>query len=148
MMYNDRFIYKKMQFLEKDVTGYFWYLIHKETRNGVHFHGQQYNENYEYGDFCPWDDFENGRNHYRFAAHGIELHSTKPMYKGHKKLEYPCDVTCGDCYCDGTSLMASRSLGFINPDGQHDIMIWNVLHDWYDNNFKEYETEQRQALEE
>jgi len=134
MIDSKNFIYKKMQFVEVGFIQYFWYLIHRETRNGVHFHGQQYNENYDYGKYCPWDDFEHGRSCHRFSAHGIEVHSIKPMYNGQTAIE-DCDVTGGDCYCDGSSLSASRYLGHINPNGSDDVVIWNVLHDWYDSNF-------------
>lgn len=130
------YIYKKVQILQEKQTYFYWYLIHNENRVGVHFHGCQYSEDYEYGEYCPWDGFEGGRNKYRFSTRGIEIHDKKPIYENQKPLKN-CEVTGGDCYCDGTSLMAERQLGFINPSGEDDVYIWNVLHDWFDSRFTE-----------
>lgn len=137
----DDFIYKKVQTELEDRTYFYWYLIHRNSRNGAHFHGCQYSENYDSSTCTPWEYSEHGTSQYRFASQGIEIHSTKPLYNGHKPLSSFCNVTQGDCYCDGTSLYADRELGFINPSGADDEIIWNVLHNYYSQQFPQTECE-------
>lgn len=119
-----RFFYKKTVVEEGDTIWRAWYLIDKQTREGVHFHGYQYKDSYENGDYIPWRG-----NMYRFSPHGIEKHRTKPIYKGQEPLKN-CNVTGGDCYCDGTSLQASREFGRINPEKEDDY-IWETLRHYY-----------------
>lgn len=121
------FIYKKVQILEETGTYYLWYLIHRETRTGVHFHGKKYTDEFM---------LKSGMtNQYFFYAYGLEKHSKTPNYEGHTPIEN-CEVTGGDCYCDGSSLMASERLGFVNPDSEQDEKhIWFVLHDLYESWF-------------
>lgn len=124
-MNNKDFIYKKVQILEDNGTYYFWYLIHRETRTGVHFHGKKYDNN----------DMGSMSNRHSFMPYGLEIHSKTPNYEGHTPIEN-CEVTGGDCYCDGSSLMASERLGFVNPDSEQDEKnIWFVLHDLYESWF-------------
>ena len=120
----EKFIYKKVCFEEPEVRFHLWYLIDKKTREGVHFHGQEYRENYNASDYRPWYN-----NQHRFSAHGIEMHKKTPVYEGQKPLEN-CDVTGGDCYCDGSSLQASEQLGHINPNKDDDY-VWSVLHYYF-----------------
>jgi hypothetical protein len=118
-----KFIYKKEQVVREKYTAHFWYLINSETREGVHFHGHQYKD--------PKDAFSfYGENRHCFYAMGIEMHSKTPRHENHKALPN-CQVTLGDCYCDGSSLSASERLGWINPDGSDDEHIWGVLHQFY-----------------
>ena len=69
------------------------------------------------------------------------MHSTKPAYDGQKYLE-DCEVTCGKCYPDGTSLGATEDLGYVDPENKyHEEMIWLVLYDWFRSRFKEIDDE-------
>lgn len=118
-----KFIYRKVQIVQENLTAYYWYLINRETREGVHFHGHQYKD--------PKDSFYVfGDNSHGFDAHGIERHKKTPDREGHTPVK-DCDVTGGDCYCDGTSLAASERLGWINPDSSDDDAIYNVLEEYY-----------------
>lgn len=67
-MNHNKFIYLKKQILQENYITYMWYLIDKETRQGVHFHGVASDilNYYVYLD-----------NQYRFRAYVIELHSKK-----------------------------------------------------------------------
>jgi hypothetical protein len=118
----EKFIYKKMQITDKWGVRYFWYLIDPSRGEGVHFHGQIANirDNYFKG------------NKFDFFAMGIEAHFKEPKYEG-QGFTKNCDVTGGNCYCDGSSLAADR-LNYINPnDAYYDTHIWNVLHEFFDN---------------
>lgn len=121
----NKFIYKKVQIIQENYTYYYWYLINKELRNGVHFHGVKRHDSEEYFKL-PFNN-----NQYGFETLGIESHSKEPLYEGHKPIPN-CDVTGGDCYCDGTSLYASEKLGDINPD-KCDERVWFELHYLYKN---------------
>jgi hypothetical protein len=123
-MNHDKFIYRKTQTVGKITIDYRWYLIDRETREGVHFHGSVYlKELFSSGvSFC---------NSHGFHAMGIECHRKEPNYEGHKPAPCYCMVTLGDCYCDGSSLQAEERLGDVNPDGSEDDRIWSVLHEYY-----------------
>jgi hypothetical protein len=118
----EKFTYMKQVVETELCISYAWYLMDKhKARQGVHFHGVVYNRDKNLG----------FQNKHGFMAHGIESHSQKP----HSEYDTPlknCIVTCGDCYCDGSSLQASERLGWINPDGSDDEAIWEVLHGYYD----------------
>lgn len=116
----DKFTYKKVQVIQDKATYFFWYLINKDRREGVHFHGALY-EDKTMCSLC---------NQHGFMTHGIEAHRKTPSYKEHKPVPN-CDVTGGDCYCDGSSLQAEQHLGHIDPTGRDDDIIWNVLHEYY-----------------
>jgi hypothetical protein len=128
-MYNDtkNFIYKKVSFARDGLgTNYAWYLINKERREGVHFHGCKYAVGTEVYDILARDC-----NKHNFSTYGIESHKKTKQHENQTPQEN-CDVTGGDCYCDGSSLQAREKLGFINPDSlDDDRYIWNVLHDYY-----------------
>jgi hypothetical protein len=126
----EKFIHKKVQVIKETHTFYYWYLINKKDRNGVHFHGAKYNDLEEYFK----SPFNNG-NQYRFDTHGLEIHSCVPIYPNQKPLKN-CEVTGGDCYCDGTSLTASEWLGDVNPDNSDD-RIWADLYYFYASHFEE-----------
>lgn len=129
-----RFFYKKTVVEEGDTIWLAWYLIDRERREGVHFHGIQYKDSYKPVTYEPWEN-----NQYRFASHGIEKHSKTPLYEGQEPLK-DCEVTGGDCYCDGTSLMARERLGHINPDSKNDDdTIWMTLHYFFRAWFEEEE---------
>lgn len=129
MKFDERFIYKKVQVESEVSKDFFWYLIARETREGVHFHGSQYK------DKARFDAFNYSNNRYSFAAYGIEMHSIKPRYERQKPIEYYCEVVGGEnkCYCDGSSLQASERLGWVNPEGSDDTAIWNTLHEYFDS---------------
>ena len=128
-MRHDKFIYKKVQILRDDVTYFYWYMINKKKRDGVHFHGVHHKDDEVYAKYA----FEG--NNYNFTAHGIEIHSPTKMYD-HQTPIKNCEVTQGDCYCDGTSLGAIEDLGHICPNG-NDSFIWYTLSRYYINNFGE-----------
>lgn len=119
-----KFHYKKVVLDYEDSVWFSWYLIDKETREGVHLHGYQYKDSYKVGEYIPWEN-----NMYRFSPHGIEMHRTKPVYEGQEPLK-DCEVTGGDCFCDGTSLAAKRVFGHINPETEDDY-IWMKLRYYY-----------------
>ena len=119
--HND-FTYKKVIFYYDESKWYGWYLIHKATRQGVHFHGRQ------------WSDGEYRRqeNQFNFSCLGVEAHHLKPVYDGQKPIE-SCDVTGGDCYCDGTG-MAGERFSHIDPDSlKDDEYIFGRLHKFYED---------------
>lgn len=123
-MNHEKFIYKKIQYIRECSVFYYWYLINKKTREGVHFHG------------CTHTD-ENlifDCNYHGFMTHGLEMHSKKPLYEGQAPVDN-CDVTGGDCYCDGTSLGARERLGHINPEDD-DAFIWHELECFYQERFE------------
>lgn len=124
-MFHDKFIYKKTQVLRDSHTVYYWYLIHKTLRNGVHFHGVRTHDLDEYfkSSFCD--------NKFGFNTSGIESHSKTQTYEGQTPIDY-CEVTGGECFCDGTSLYASENLGHVNPDFC-DEEVWFHLHKLYSN---------------
>ena len=68
VMNYDKFIYVKHQYPRNDTVNHRWYLINKKTRQGVHFHGDEYLDNYDLGSytFCLWDN-----NEFRFTPHGV-----------------------------------------------------------------------------
>lgn len=121
----EKFIYLKQQSFKDGYIFYYWYLIDKETREGVHFHGAKQLDLKEYSS-C---------NQYGFETYGIEKHSKEPVYEGQKPIKN-CIVTCGDCYPDGTSLYASENLGHVNPDNC-DPQVWSELEylykSWFEN---------------
>lgn len=131
----ENFIYKKVKILQENRTYFYWYLIHKETRNGVHFHGCQYGQGYDCkGITPPWAMSEHGENRSRFTTQGfttqgIEVHSKEPRHTEYKPLE-------------NYEVAADRDLGFINPDGSDDDYIWNTLHDWFESQFRNVEKPQ------
>lgn len=122
MMDFENFVYKKEQWVKEDQINYSWYLINRDRREGVHFHGVLREDS----------EYFNG-NKYHFAAYGIEAHHQKPLYKNHQPVK-DCFVTGGDCYCSGSSLQADEQLGHINPNSVEDERyIWQVLHEYYDS---------------
>jgi len=133
-MDHDKFLYEKKQILQDGVTTYMWYLINRDKRNGVHFHGRKKHDVGEYfrTPFC------NG-NQFCFDASGIESHSKTPIYKDHKPIEN-CFVTGGDCYYDGTSLIATERLGHVDPDNC-DAEVWCELEYLYKQWHEEQEND-------
>lgn len=125
-MDHEKFRYKKEKWFSKSSTNYAWYVIGAESKEGVHFHGVVYHDEEYVSKFILGD------NNFGFAAHGIEAHKTKPMYEGQNPIKN-CQVTGGDCYCDGSSLQASERLGWINPEGSDDETIYRVLEGYYRN---------------
>lgn len=126
----EKFLHKKVQVEKEGYTYYYWYLINKKEKNGVHFHGAKQHDLETF--FTEGFNFNN--NQYGFVTHGIERHSTKPIYEGQKPLKN-CDVTGEDCYCSGTSLYASENLGHIDPDNS-DNFIWAELYYLYSEWFE------------
>ena len=126
--YRSEFFYKIEKNLGETETYYSWYLVHKEKHQGVHFHGRKSNVSKDRG-VCLY-------NSYNFTAYEIEMHSPVPKYEGDRAHGAYCWVTNGDCYHDGSSLMAQERLGHINPEDESDQMcIWNVLHNFYESQF-------------
>ena len=124
----DKFLYHK-EITERDNFGktYAWYLVHKEHRNGVHFHGMTRDKTSNlYAQDC---------NHFGFITLGIEMHSKNPLWSEQTPISN-CWVTGGDCYCDGSSMAAREELGHISPDGKDDDYIWLTLEDWYKCKFE------------
>lgn len=135
-LFHDKFLYIKHQVVVKNKTTYAWYFINKNTRQGVHFHGVKYS-----------DDYDNRHlmepNRYGFQTYGIEAHFKNPLYDNQLPLEN-CWVTQGDCYCSGSSLSAEEHLGHINPDDD-DYYIWLTLHEFYQN-WVDYAEEFKEAI--
>jgi hypothetical protein len=130
MMQYDKFIYKKVVYWEDSGKYYLWYLINKDRREGVNFHGKVYTdpEVLKYRSIID-------TNKWGFSTLGIEAHRKKSPYEREDYkpccIEY-CDVTGGKCYPDGSSMAADR-LKHINPDNMvDDGYVWNVLHEFYD----------------
>lgn len=128
----EKFIYKKMQIQQEKQTYYYWYLINKENREGVHFHGAKIHD-------LSNELFTSYINEYGFKTYGIEQHSKTPLYPDQEPVK-DCEVTCGDCYCSGTSLYASENLGDVNPDNC-DPKVWMELEylykEWFENHYEE-----------
>lgn len=51
-----RFFYKKTVVEEGDTIWLAWYLIDRERREGVHFHGIQYKDSYKPVTYEPWEN--------------------------------------------------------------------------------------------
>lgn len=121
--YNKDFYYRKQIEFNENGKRYYWYLVHKQKREGVHFHG--FVDNISFNTY--------GVNKYGFMPWGIECHRKSPIYDGQTPIK-ECWVTKGDCFCDGSSLQAQEVLGHIDPENEmDDNFIWITLHDYYEN---------------
>lgn len=127
-MDHQKFAYWTERHIEADSVLYFWYLVNRETKNGVHFHGIKYHPKFlqEHGQYIRV-------NRHNFSNSGIERHASKGSGKPSQKN---CRATTGDCWHDGTSLAASERLGHVNPD-RADEEIWSTLHGFYESWFRE-----------
>ena len=63
---HDEFFYLKEQWIKETGTKFNWYLIHKASRNAVHFHGQCYSP----------DVRLHTLNRFCFTVLGIESHAS------------------------------------------------------------------------
>lgn len=128
------FYYQKRVAYREFEMDYEWYLIHKASKSGVHFHGHKYHDPAPHRSLL-------GCNRYNFSTFGIERHA--PSGEG-KPSHEQCWVTAGPCWHDGTSLGASERLGHINPD-RDDDEVWAVLEDyhqsWFGRHFNNGNTE-------
>lgn len=115
----ENFIYKKEQYFNDDNVTFYWYLINKKRREGVHLYGIQ----------RPDTTYFKG-NQYNFFPLSIEAHYQKPSYEGEGSVD-DCFVTGGKCYCTGSSSMAERMFRYTNP--KNDEYIWKTLHKCYND---------------
>jgi hypothetical protein len=125
-MNHEVFDYWKTQFFRPDGVYYQWFIRHRKSRNGAHFHGRvsKFDQERSYSD----------ANRHGFWPMGLEVHSVEKQYNFQSPVAN-CQVTGGDCYCYGTVLVAQERLGDVNPDGRDDQWIWNVLHSFYASHF-------------
>lgn len=127
-MDHEKFIYRKEQRIREHRIKYAWFLINKESRNGVTFCGNKYDAEMIAKSRSLCRD-----NHFGFGAHGIECHASTGS--GAPSCT-DCQVTGGECWYNSAILYAEESLSGIDPDNC-DSKVWGVLHSVYQSHFEE-----------
>lgn len=64
---------------------------------------------------------------------GIDYHDTVPHYAGHTPIE-DCTFVGGPCYCDGSSLAATKLWNEYILTGNEEV-IWKELESWHADKF-------------